>query len=174
MQDDISDGVKKAIADGIADPKRVCIVEASYGGYAALAGATLTPELYACAVSYAGVSNFPDMHGYFKKAFGIDFTNESFTTTRMGDTFADAAQLNATSPALHADRVTANVLLLHSELDVTVPILQSELMDTALTKAGKKVEFVRMDGDDHYLSLEQTRVRLLRGVEKFLAATIGT
>src|SRR6185437_12041582 len=57
MQDDVSDGVKKMIADGIADPKRICIVGASYGGYAALAGATFTPELYACAVSYAGIAD---------------------------------------------------------------------------------------------------------------------
>lgn len=59
MQDDISDGVKKMIADGIADPKRVCIVGASYGGYAALAGAAFTPDLYACAASWAGVSDLP-------------------------------------------------------------------------------------------------------------------
>ena len=57
MQDDIADGVKKLIADGIADPKRICIVGASYGGYAALAGATFTPDLYACAASWAGVAD---------------------------------------------------------------------------------------------------------------------
>ena len=61
MQDDITDGVMKMIADGIADPKRICIVGASYGGYATLAGATLTPDLYACAVSVAGVSDLPEM-----------------------------------------------------------------------------------------------------------------
>jgi dipeptidyl aminopeptidase/acylaminoacyl peptidase len=56
MQDDITDGVRKLIADGIADPKRICIVGGSYGGYAALAGAAFTPDLYACAVSWAGIS----------------------------------------------------------------------------------------------------------------------
>src|SRR5262249_10639386 len=61
MQDDISDGVKKLIADGIADPKRVCIVGASYGGYAALSGATKTPELYACAASLAGISDLGEL-----------------------------------------------------------------------------------------------------------------
>ena len=61
MQDDITDGVKKLIADGIVDPRRVCIVGGSYGGYAALAGATFTPDLYACAVSFAGVSDLPKM-----------------------------------------------------------------------------------------------------------------
>lgn len=174
MQDDISDGVKKAIADGIADPKRVCIFGASYGGYAALAGATLSPELYACAISFEGVTNLPDMLGYDKHAFSENFTNGSWTATRMGDIFTDSAQLDATSPALHGDRVIAPVLLLHCELDVTVPIEQSEMMAAALQKAGKKVEFVRIPGDDHYMTLESTRLRVLQEVEKFLAANIGT
>jgi dipeptidyl aminopeptidase/acylaminoacyl peptidase len=173
MQDDISDGVKKAIADGIVDPKRVCIFGASYGGYAALAGATVTPELYACVISFEGVSNLPDLLGYDKHAYGVDVTRGSWTTTRMGDLFTDSAQLDATSPALHADRVRAPVLLLHSENDVTVPIAQSETMETALKRAGKKVEFVRVPGDDHHMMFAQTRLRILQEVEKFLAANIG-
>jgi dipeptidyl aminopeptidase/acylaminoacyl peptidase len=174
MQNDISDGVKKTIADGIADPKRVCIFGASYGGYAALAGATLTPDLYACVISYAGVSDLPDQLGYDKRQFRENFTKGSWTSTRMGDTFTDSAQLDATSPALHADAVKAPVLLLHSMQDVTVPIEQSEKMRAALDKAGKKHDFVWIDGDDHYLSVSQTRLRLLQEVEKFLAANIGT
>ncbi|HEX4158525.1 MAG TPA: S9 family peptidase [Rhizomicrobium sp.] len=174
MQDDISDGVKKVIADGIADPKRVCIFGASYGGYAALAGATLTPDLYACVISYAGVSNLPGQLGYDKRQFQEDFTHGSFTSTRMGDIFTDSAQLDATSPALHADSVKSPVLLLHSEQDVTVPIEQSEKMAAALQNAGKKYDFIRIEGDDHYLSVSQTRLRLLQEVEKFLAANIGT
>ena len=169
MQDDISDGVKKMIADGIADPRRVCIFGADYGGYAALAGATLTPELYACIVSLAGPSNLRDMLSFSRKQYGI--TAKNFWVSRIGD---DSAQLDAASPALHADRVTAPVLLLHSELDFTVPIEQSEIMESALQKAGKKVQFVRIAGDDHYLSLEQTRLRVLEELEKFLAANIGT
>lgn len=174
MQDDISDGVKKIIADGIADPKRICIFGASYGGYAALAGATLTPELYACVISLSGPSDLPDMLGYDKRAFDVDITNGSFTTTRMGDMFTDTAQLDASSPALHADRVTAPVLLLHSDRDISVPIEQSETMEAALRKAGKSVQMVRIDGDDHYLSLEQTRLRVLSEVETFLAKYIGS
>jgi dipeptidyl aminopeptidase/acylaminoacyl peptidase len=171
MQDDISDGVQKAIADGIADPKRVCIFGASYGGYAALAGATLTPELYACVVSLAGPSNLQKMLAYSKSKFGT--VAENYWMTRIGDRDSDSAQIDAVSPALHGDRVTAPVLLLHSELDVTVPIEQSEMMADALTKAGKNVQFIRIEGDDHYLSLEQTRVRVLQEIEKFLAASIG-
>ena len=173
MQDDISDGVKKAIADGIADPNRVCIVGASYGGYAALAGATLTPELYACAISYAGPSNLPIQLGYTALNDEGDIDHGSFWTTRIGNPYDDAQRLDATSPALHADAVRAPILLLHSENDTTVPIRQSELMFEALQRDGKKVEFARLEGDDHYLSLEATRVRMLREVERFLKASIG-
>jgi dipeptidyl aminopeptidase/acylaminoacyl peptidase len=165
---------QKTILGGIADPKRVGIFGASYGGYAALAGATLTPEMYACVISFEGISNLPDMMGYERREFRINFTNGSYTATRIGDIFTDSAQLDATSPALHADRVTAPVLLLHSELDVTVPITQSETMEAALRKARKKVQFVRIPGDDHYMSLEATRSRVLDEVATFLAASIGT
>jgi dipeptidyl aminopeptidase/acylaminoacyl peptidase len=150
MQDDISDGVKKVIADGIADPKRVCIVGASYGGYAALAGATLTPELYACVVSYAGIGSLPDILGYDQAQGRSSIAGGSFNVTRIGDAFKDAARLDATSPVLHADKVRAPVLLMHSERDVTVPIAQSEGMEIALKKAGKRVEFIRLSGEDDH------------------------
>jgi len=168
VQDDITDGVKKTIADGIADPRRICIFGGSYGGYAALAGATLTPGLYACVASLAGPSDLEKMLDYSHDKFGT--TAENYWMARIGK---DSAQRDAVSPALHADRVTAPVLLLHSELDVTVPIAQSEIMDKALEAAGKKVEFIRLPGDDHYMALEQTRLRVLQELEKFLAANIG-
>jgi dipeptidyl aminopeptidase/acylaminoacyl peptidase len=149
-------------------------VGASYGGYAALAGATLTPELYACVISYAGIGNLPDLLGYDQAQGRSSITNGSFTVTRIGDAFKDAARLDATSPVLHADKVRAPVLLMHSERDVTVPIAQSEGMQIALKKAGKKVEFIRLSGeDDHYLSLEASRLALLKETERFLAANIG-
>jgi dipeptidyl aminopeptidase/acylaminoacyl peptidase len=102
MQSDVSDGVKTLIADGVADPKRVCVVGASYGGYAALAGATFTPELYACAVSIAGISSVPNIIG----AATIDTGEKSSTTdywkARIGDIWHDEAALHAVSPAMHA------------------------------------------------------------------------
>ena len=173
MQDDISDGVKKTIADGIADPKRVCIFGASYGGYAALAGAAFTPELYACIVSFAGVSHLPYMLGFEKNQFDQSITDGSFMVTRIGDGFADQDKLEATSPALHADQVTAPVLLMHSKLDNTVPVHQSKLMAEALRKAGKKVTYIQMEDDDHYLTVQRTRLRLLQEVERFLKENIG-
>ncbi len=172
MQDDISDGVKKLIADGIADGKRVCIVGASYGGYAALAGATFSPDLYACAVSVAGVSNLGDMMAMERRRSGDNSQTVSFWNSRIGGE-EDGARLDATSPALHADQVRAPVLLMHGKLDTTVPYLQSEMERDALTRAGKKVEFVTFDGDDHYFSLASTRIQMLTALEKFLKENIG-
>ena len=173
MQDDITDGVKKLIADGIADPKRICIVGASYGGYAALAGATFTPDLYACAVSVSGPSDLARMLVAERAAYGEHSQTVSFWHSRIGDESADAAQLNATSPALHADQVHIPVLLMHGKLDTTVPIAQSEEERDALRKAGKAVEFVTFEGDDHYLNLAEDRILMLRTLETFLKAHIG-
>jgi dipeptidyl aminopeptidase/acylaminoacyl peptidase len=170
MQDDITDGVKKMIADGIADPKRVCIVGASYGGYAALAGATFTPDLYACAVSVAGVSDLPAMLLDERTRNGSQSTTVSFWQSRIGD---DSAQLEATSPARHAAQVKRPILLLHGDGDTTVAIAQSETEEAALKAVGKSVRFVRLEGDDHYLRLATTRVQVLKEVEAFLAANIG-
>lgn len=172
MQDDISDGVKKLIADGIVDPKRVCIVGASYGGYAALAGATFSPELYACAASFAGVSNLNGMLDMETRVHGKNSQTMSFWHSRIGSE-ADSTQLDATSPALHADQVRAPILLMHGRLDTTVPILQSEQERDALTRAGKKVELVTFDSDDHYFSLADTRIRMLTELERFLKENIG-
>jgi dipeptidyl aminopeptidase/acylaminoacyl peptidase len=173
MQDDISDGVKKLIADGIVNPKRVCIVGASYGGYAALAGATFTPDLYACAVSFAGISDLPKMLHSDRANSNSDAREASFWESRIGSTDANWDQLAATSPARHADQVKCPILLLHGDGDTTVPIAQSEIEEAALKSAGKNVQFVRLEGDDHYSKLGATRVRTLKEIESFLAANIG-
>ena len=173
MQDDISDGVKKLIADGIADPKRICIVGASYGGYAALAGATFTPDLYACAASFAGVSDLRGQLHNENLDNGPDSKTLSFWYSRIGSIFDDPDKLDNTSPARHADSVKCPILLMHGEGDTTVRIDQSEMENDALLAAGKKVTFVRFKGEDHYLNTADTRIAVLKELEKFLAANIG-
>jgi dipeptidyl aminopeptidase/acylaminoacyl peptidase len=173
MQDDISDGVRKLVADGIADPKRVCIVGASYGGYAALAGATFSPDLYACAVSFAGIGDVSTIIGSAVSDQGSDSPVVAYWESRIGSRFKDAAFLSEISPAKHAENVRAPILLLHCTNDVTVPIAQSQIEQAALQKAGKKVDFVTIEGDDHYLQVAATRIRVLQEVQKFLAANIG-
>jgi acetyl esterase/lipase len=173
MQDDISDGVKKAIADGIADSKRICIVGASYGGYAALAGAAFTPDLYACAVAVAGVSDLPRMLRTDNADYGSLSQVMSFQTVRIGSLDDDRKQLDATSPALHADQVKCPVLLIHGEGDTTVPIAQSEAMERALKDANKTVTLVRMPKIDHYLATSEARVTVLTQTVNFLDKYIG-
>jgi dipeptidyl aminopeptidase/acylaminoacyl peptidase len=169
MQDDITDGVKKLIEDGTVDPRRICIVGASYGGYAALAGAAFSPDLYACAVSFAGVSDLHSFELWQERRQGKYWPYKNFTE-HIAASVADA---DAVSPALHADQVRIPVLLMHAANDITVPIEQSEEMRDALKKAGKDVTYVKMDGDDHYFSLSSTRIGMLKETERFLAAHIG-
>lgn len=171
IQDDISDGTKKLIADGIADPKRICIVGASFGGYAALAGATFSPDLYACAASWAGVSDLPVAIHSEVTDYGTKSRVASFWASRIG--FDDMDKLDATSPSKHADQVKCPILLMHGEGDTTVRIEQSQIEYDALTQAHKKVEFVRFSGEDHYMAVADTRIRVLTELEKFLSANIG-
>jgi dipeptidyl aminopeptidase/acylaminoacyl peptidase len=169
VQYDVQDGVKKLIADGIADPKRICIVGASYGGYMALAGASFSPDLYACAISYAGPSDYSRM---LYRLTSFESEGVSIWKRRIGAD-VDGSMLDRVSPANYAAQVKIPVLLLHSEKDTTVPIVQSEIEMKALKGAGKQVEFVALPGDDHYLEFADTRIALLKKVEAFLAAHIG-
>ncbi len=170
MQDDITEGVKKLIADGFVDPNRTCIVGASYGGYAALAGATLTPDLYACAVSVNGVSNLPQMLG---RAAQSSRLAEDYWEVLIGSRFRDGDALNAVSPAKIADKAGPPILLIHGKDDTVVPLEQSRQMRDALKAAGKPHEYVELDGEDHWLSTSKSRTEMLRASIDFIDQHIG-
>jgi len=173
MQDDVTDGVRKLIADGIADPKRICIVGGSYGGYAALEGAASTPDLYACAASWAGVFDLRKFLRTGARDYGKYSWMISTWTRYIGDRYDDSEKLDAASPALHADKIRCPVLLMHGAGDTTVRVDQSEEMNDALKDAHKNVSFVKIDADTHYMELADTRIRFLTETEKFLKANIG-
>lgn len=166
MQDDLSDGVKYLTSNGIADPARICIMGWSYGGYAAMAGATLTPELYKCAIAGAGVSDLGDMLVWSGKYGGGSLR---YWRQHIGDPTADKAAIDRASPAKHAARVTAPMLLIHGELDNVVPIRQSQIMADALKAAGKPYEFVRLADENHNISFASTRIKTLKAMDEFLA-----
>jgi dienelactone hydrolase len=168
MQDDVSDGVAAMITQGIANPKRVCIVGAGYGGFAALAGAALTPTLYKCAVSINGVSNLPEMLAYLKARQGSQIPG--YWREHIGD--PDDPALAARSPEHAADRITASILLMHSTDDTLVPFRQSQGMANILKSEGKPTELIELRGEDHWLSQGETRTRMLHELEKFLAANL--
>lgn len=169
MQDDLSDGVAAVTAAGIADPHRVCIVGASYGGYAALAGATLTPDLYRCVVSVAGVSDLPAMIEFSRgRGRGGDSFALRYWLRVIGDPIKDADMLRRVSPRFHADAVKAPILLVHGRSDTVVPMIQTLMMRDALTAAGKSVTLVQLDAEDHFLRREKTRTEMLSVLYAFL------
>jgi dipeptidyl aminopeptidase/acylaminoacyl peptidase len=171
IQTDVEDGMDALVRSGIADPKRVCIVGGSYGGYAALAGATLTPERYACAVSVNGVSDPVRMlNDASSGQYGGHGMAAEWWRRSMGD---DMDHLHRVSPIDHADAVRAPILILHSQDDAVVPIRNSQGMVARLQAAHKDVRFVELRGDDHWLSEAPTRTEMLSELEAFLDAHIG-
>jgi dipeptidyl aminopeptidase/acylaminoacyl peptidase len=169
MQTDLSDGVRHLADQGMIDPKRVCIVGASYGGYAALAGATLDRGVYRCAVSVNGVSDLPRM--LLREARERGTSNSStvrYWSRFMGAEFRQRSELEAVSPAQQAARADAPVLLIHGRDDTVVPFEQSSVMARALERAGKPVELVTLAGEDHWLSRENTRMQMLSSTVVFL------
>lgn len=164
MQDDLADGVAWAVSQGVADPARVCIVGASYGGYAALMGVVKTPELYRCAVSFAGVSDLPDLIRHWGNYIGGDEWGEE----QIGRFWGDRARLQATSPARQAEHIRVPVLLVHGTVDRAVPIEQSEAMVKALKRAGKPYRYIEQEGGDHYLSRYEHRLEFFTAMESFL------
>ncbi|MGZ3365794.1 MAG: alpha/beta hydrolase family protein [Caulobacteraceae bacterium] len=170
MQSDLSDGVKALAAAGMIDPKRVCIVGGSYGGYAALAGVTLEQGVYRCAVSYAGVSDLHRMIGGVWSAW-VDADKSS--GARYLDRFVGAKEptdpvFDKVSPIRHLAELNAPVLLIHGKEDTVVPYEQSVLMESAMKGAGKSVEFLTLPGEDHWLSHDATRQQMLQATVTFL------
>jgi dipeptidyl aminopeptidase/acylaminoacyl peptidase len=170
MQDDVTDGVKALVEQGVADAKRVCIVGLSYGGYAALAGAAFTPDVYRCAVSINGVSDLPVMLSYENAHTGEESDTVAYWKSHIGSS-NDRAVIEK-SPSRAANQVKAPVLLLHSVNDTVVPVTQAEIMQRALKSFDRRVTFVQLAGDDHYLSQGATRLQVLKETEKFLQASL--
>ena len=148
MQDDITAGVKWLIDQKIAAPDRVCIVGASYGGYAALWGLAKTPELYKCGVSTAGVSDIETMlksdADFNQTAVGREIVRHE-----VGDPKTRATSFDAVSPLKHADRIVAPVLIVHGDRDGRVPIRQSKLMVDELERRHKDVKYIEFAGEGH-------------------------
>ena len=171
MQTDLSDGVRHLAHEGVIDPTRVCIVGASYGGYAALAGVSLDPGVYRCAVSVAGIS---DLHGWLNwvnhQHYGRDTAAQRYWERFIGASGPDDASAEAISPLKHLDAITVPVLLIHGKDDTVVPFEQSQVMYDALHSAHKDVELVALKAEDHWLSRSETRLQMLTASVAFLRA----
>ena len=146
MQDDIDDGMDWLVKQGIADPARTCLVGISYGGYAAMGGATRNPERYRCAVSLAGVSDIARQVKYSNHFDDDRKSRDDWQQTVQGDKTFD---LKTVSPLYTVDRLKVPVLVLHGEKDQRVLPKQSRLYVDALKAAGKTYEYVSIPDDGH-------------------------
>ena len=165
MQDDITDGVKWLIKEGIADPKRVAIYGGSYGGYATLAGVTFTPDLYAAAVDYVGPSNMftfmKTIPPYWKPY--LDMFHEM-----VGDPEKDKELLASESPVLHADQIKTPLFIAQGAHDPRVNKAESDQMVASLKKRGVDVEYMVKDNEGHGFHNEENRFDFYGAMEKFL------
>jgi dipeptidyl aminopeptidase/acylaminoacyl peptidase len=165
MQDDITDGVQWLVKKGIADPKRVAIYGGSYGGYATLAGVTFTPDLYACAVDYVGVSNLftfmKTIPPYWKPFLEMLYE-------MVGDPEKDKELLASSSPVMHADKIKVPLLVAQGAQDPRVNKAESDQMVEALKKRGVVVEYIVKDNEGHGFQNEENRFEFYEAMERFL------
>jgi dipeptidyl aminopeptidase/acylaminoacyl peptidase len=166
MQDDLTDGVRWAIDEGIADPQRIAIYGGSYGGYAALSGLTKTPDLYSCGVSYVGVSNLftwiaaipPYWKPYLEMLYEM-----------VGHPDKDGERLRETSPFFNADRIKVPLLVAQGANDPRVTKQESDQIVEALRGRGVQVDYLVKENEGHGFSNEENRFEFYRAMERFLA-----
>lgn len=161
MQTDVEDGTRWLIEKGIADPERICMVGASYGGYAALMEAARNSSLYKCAVSFAGVT---DLNLLLNSSY--NFTNYDVVKEQIGD---DRKDLKLNSPVRLAEQIDIPVLLVHGTKDRSVRVQHSRKMEKALKRAGKSVRYIEQKNGSHYLTNEAHRLQLFKEMDAFLA-----
>ena len=168
MQEDIADGARWAIAQGYADPKRICIAGASYGGYATLMGLAKNPELFRCGVEWVGVT---DINLMFESSWSNDATEELqkySMPVMIGDPVKDAEQLKATSPVNIANQITQPLLMAYGGADRRVPIKHGEKFRDAIASTNKQVEWIEYLDEGHGWRLVKNQIDFWNHVEKFL------
>lgn len=160
MQDDIEDGTRWMIQQGYADPDRICIVGASYGGYAALMGSIKTPELYRCAVSFAGVTDVELLVRSHRR-----YRNSRVAQAQIGDNFRE---LRSISPVNLVEHIQIPLLIIHGDQDRSVDIQQGRRLIRQLERHNKDVRYIELERGDHYLSNSQHRLTAFRAMNEFL------
>ena len=170
MQDDITDGVKWLIEEGIADPERIGIYGGSYGGYAVLAGLAFTPDLYACGVDYVGVSNIftllETIPPYWEPM-------REMLYAMVGHPEKDKELLTKASPLFHADRMKAPLLVAQGANDPRVKKAESDQIVEALEKQGIDVPYIVKENEGHGFHNEENRFDFYGEMEKFLGRYLG-
>lgn len=175
MQDDIADGTRWAIAQGHADPARICIAGSDYGGYATLMGLIRDPDLYKCGISQSGITDINLMYtGHWRSAYDLPQEFKRYGMPQLiGDPVKDADQLKATSPLLQAARIRQPLLLAYGTADERVPMIHGTRFRDAVRATNKNVEWVEYQDEGHGWALPQTRIDFWTRVERFLGRHIG-
>ena len=168
MQDDITDGTLDIINMGIVDPERICIYGSSYGGYSALIGAVREPEMYQCVIGSMGVYNLPMM---FKKGdIPQDERGLNYLSKVLGD---DIDVQKQRSPVYNADKIKAEVLLIHGAKDDRAPIAHAKSLMKAFDKVGKKYQWLKLNDEAHGYYDEENRKKVYSKILEFLDQNIG-
>jgi dipeptidyl aminopeptidase/acylaminoacyl peptidase len=166
MQDDVTDGVRWLVAEGIADEKRVAIYGGSYGGYCTLAGITFTPEVYACAVDYVGVSNlFTFMETI--PPYWEPYRKMLYEMVGNPDIPADSTRLHATSPVFHVDKIRVPLLIAQGAKDPRVKQSESDQIVEALKKRGITIEYILKENEGHGFYNQENRFEFYGRMETF-------
>ena len=172
MQDDITDGIESLVKQGMVDKNRICIIGASYGGYATMYGLVKDPDLYKCGVNWVGVTdvkmlftvNWSDMSGPYMDNLG---------TLMHGDPKTDDAYFHKASALENASKIKAPVLMGYGSEDVRVPLIHGEKMRDKLQAQGNTVEWVVMVGEEHNWFRESNRIKWGEMVLRFIDRYIG-
>ncbi len=170
MQHDLTDAVRWAVAERIADPRRVGIYGSSYGGYATLAGLAFTPELYACGVDRVGPANLRTLLSSIPEYWA---PMKRQLTRRVGEVESDEALNRRISPCFHAESVRAPLLIAQGENDPRVKVQEAEQMVEALRTQGTDVLYVLYTDEGHGCTRPANRLDFFGRAETFLAAHLG-
>jgi dipeptidyl aminopeptidase/acylaminoacyl peptidase len=170
MHDDLVDGVQWAIETGIADPKRIAIYGGSYGGYAALVGATFTPDLFSCAVDIVGPSN---LLTFIETIPPYWSTYLAMIHRRVGNPATEPDFLKSRSPLFHVDRIKIPMLIAQGANDPRVKQSESEQIVAAMTDKGIDHEYMLFPDEGHGFAKPENRLRFYEAAEKFLAKHLG-
>ena len=165
MQDDITDGVNWLIKEGIADPDRIAIYGASYGGYATLAGLTFTPDIYACGVDYVGVSNIFTLLETLPPYWEL---GRQMMYEMIGNPDTEKELLEAASPLFHIDKIKAPLLVAQGANDPRVKQAESDQIVDALKAKGIDVPYILKEDEGHGFYNEENQFDFYQEMEKFL------
>ena len=169
MQDDLEDGVKWAIAQGLADPARVCFYGASYGGYAAAWGAIRNAKLIKCAVSYVGVTSIDYLFDNAQTDLSRVAERSTLMVREIGDPKTERARFHRVSPLDNADKVGVPILLAYGAADRRVPLAHGTDFRAALDRAGKTYEWVVYPDEGHGFTKDDDLFDFYGRVDRFLA-----